>query len=159
MKVTDKYVFFWGKNDIYSNFYKKPFFYRGEAISCSEVGFMVEKAYQFGDKAIAEILFRIKDPDKAKALGRKIRNYDDDIWNEVRFERMKDVLRVKFKDPMLRKQLVMTGSRTLVEASPYDTIWGIGMESSHIDAMDETKWRGANLLGKALMDIRAEITK
>lgn len=154
MRTTEKFVFFWGNREIYSNFYKKPFFYKGVKIPCSEVGFMMEKAIQFNDTDILNKLKTAHNPARAKELGRKIKNYDDAVWNEVRYDRMKEVLIAKFSDPALKKQLKDTGKRTLVEASPMDKIWGIGMDENHPQVEDISKWKGQNLLGQVLMDIR-----
>ena len=66
MKTTDKFVFFWGNREIYSNFYKKPFFYKGVKIPCSEVGFMMEKAIQFNDTDILNKLKTAHNPARAK---------------------------------------------------------------------------------------------
>lgn len=154
MRTTENFVFFWGNREIYSNFYKKPFFYKGVKIPCPEVGFMMEKAIQFNDMDILNKLKTAHNPARAKELGRKIKNYDDAIWNEVRYDRMKEVLIAKFSDPALKKQLKDTGKRILVEASPMDKIWGIGMDENHPQVEDISKWKGQNLLGQVLMDIR-----
>lgn len=154
MKTTDTHVLFWGNKDIYSNFYNKPFFYKGMKVSCSEVAFMIEKALQFNDQEVVAALRKVTNPAHAKSLGRKIKNYDDAIWNEVRFDKMKEVLSAKFSDPVLAKQLQETGKRIIVEASPVDKIWGIGLDENHPDAQNESKWLGQNLLGKVLMDVR-----
>lgn len=156
MVTTEDYVFFWGAQDIYSNFYNHPFYYRGVKVSCSETAFMIEKAIEFEDTEVLKALTKVTNPKQAKALGRKISNYDETIWNAVRFDRMKRVLREKFKNPQLASKLVSTGSRILVEASPYDSIWGIGIGVAMVDATNTSNW-GKNLLGQALMEIREEL--
>lgn len=159
MRTTDRFIFFWGYKDFMSNFYYKPFHYKGKTIICSEVGFMLEKALQFGDIKIMNELASVEQAKDAKALGRKIRNYDDDIWNNVRKDRMVEVLTEKFKDVELREKLLSTGNHILVEASPIDKIWGIGLDENNPDAEDESKWRGENLLGIALMSVRADLLR
>lgn len=157
MKTTDKFVFFWGYKDFMSNFYNKPFYYKGKMIACSEVGFMLEKAIQFNDEVIIKELATVTKAKIAKDLGGKVKNYDDAVWKAVRFDRMKEVLAEKFKDPELRKQLLATGDRILVEASPVDNIWGVNMDENHPDIETPSKWQGQNLLGIALMEIRKNL--
>lgn len=140
-----------------SNFYNKPFQYKGHLITCSEIGFMMEKAIQFNDDAVVLKLASITKASEAKKLGRKIKAYDDKVWNEVRLARMVEVLTEKFKDPELRKQLLATGDRILVEASPVDNIWGVNMDENHPDIETPSKWQGQNLLGIALMAVRKNL--
>lgn len=157
MKTTDNFVFFWGYKDFMSNFYHKPFQYKGHLITCSEIGFMMEKAIQFNDDAVVLELASISKASEAKKLGRKIKAYDDKVWNEVRLARMVEVLTEKFKDPELRHRLLDTGERILVEASPIDKIWGVNMDENHPDIETPSKWQGQNLLGIALMEIRKNL--
>ena len=70
---------------------------------------------------------------------------------------MVDVLRAKFKEPFMRDILLRTGDRIIVEASPYDRIWGVGLDVEDPRILDENQWQGQNLLGKALMDVRTEL--
>ena len=158
MITTKDYVFFYGAQDVYSNFYYHPFLYRGIQVNYSEIAFMLEKAIEFEDIEVIESLISAKNPKQAKALGRRVKNYNDTRWNLVRFDRMKQVLREKFKDPQLATRLVATGKRVLVEASPYDSTWGIGIGMSRLATSDINNW-GQNLLGRALMDIREELAK
>ena len=157
MKKADKFVFFWGADDFMSNFYPKKFYYEGKVMLCSEVAFMLEKALFFNDFEVAKALVSVKSAKQAKMLGRKVKNYDDSKWEKIRYEKMKKVLSVKFKDNFLRKSLLSTGDRLLVEASPMDKIWGIGMNENNIHAENPERWLGQNLLGKALMEVRQEI--
>lgn len=90
-----------------------------------------------------------------KKLGRKVRNYDDSIWKEKRYDVVVKGNIAKFsQNEKLRSFLLSTGSKILVEASPKDTIWGIGLEESSPDALSPRKWQGENLLGFALMEVR-----
>ena len=102
---------------------------------------------------------RATQPDKAKALGRAVQNYDDAVWSSVRYDKMVEVLRAKFKEPFMRDILLRTGDRIIVEASPYDRIWGVGLDVEDTRILDENQWRGQNLLGKALMEVRAELKR
>ena len=156
MCYTDTHVYFWRNKAPFSNFYRKPFRYRGHTLQFSEQGFMLEKALLF-DPSKVDAIARATQPDKAKALGRAVQNYDDVIWSSVRYDKMVEVLRAKFKEPFMRDILLRTGDRIIVEASPYDRIWGVGLGAEDARILNEKNWRGQNLLGKALMDIRAEL--
>lgn len=119
---------------------------------------MLEKALMF-DPSKVEAIVKATNPKDVKHLGRAVQNFDDKVWKARRYEIMKDVLRAKFSDAGLRQLLLSTGNRTLVEASPYDRVWGIGLSADDPRALNPNNWRGSNLLGKALMEIRAELNK
>ncbi|MGM0197262.1 NADAR family protein [Enterococcus sp. AZ180] len=110
----------------------------------------------FKDKEVADKIMLAKYPKDAKYLGRQVRNYDDKIWSEKRYEIMVSVLKEKFHQNLyLENKLRKTGNSTLVEASPYDKIWGVGTDYKH--ALNPNNWRGQNLLGKALMEVRESL--
>lgn len=157
MRTTDKFVFFWGKQDIYSNFLHKPFKHQGKLFKWSEQAIMYRKAKHFGAMNVAGRILSAKSPDECKKLGRSIVEFVDTEWVIVRELIYKEVLLDKFSDPYLKKQLLDTGDRVLVEASPFDAIWGIKMAHDHPDAENPAKWRGLNLLGKVLMEVRSEL--
>lgn len=152
MRETDTHLFFWG-GSIFSNFHIHPHTYKGHRVHTSEQSFMLEKAWEF-DPSLEEQILATRRPEQAKALGRKVKNYDDVKWGAIRYQKMVDVLMVKFSIPELKQELLATGNKTLVEASPYDRIWGIGLLEDNPLVDDETNWRGQNLLGKALMEVR-----
>jgi ribA/ribD-fused uncharacterized protein len=155
MKITDKYVFFW--NDLCSNFEFVDIEHKGNVFPTTEHAFMWEKAMFFGDKQIANELLTCKLPGLAKNLGRQVKNFDAGKWDEVCYEAMLVVNRIKWNQPKYKKFLLETEERILVEASPYDRIWGIGMKANEEGIEDEANWKGHNLLGKVLMDVRKEI--
>jgi ribA/ribD-fused uncharacterized protein len=118
---------------------------------------MWRKAKLFGDHDMAERIVAAADPRDAKALGRGVRNFDEKTWAERRFEIVTDASRHKFgQHDDLRAWLVGTGDRVLVEASPTDRVWGIGLSAADERATDPARWRGLNLLGFALMRARDE---
>lgn len=156
MYYTDTHIYFWRNKAPFSNFYRRPFTYKGYDLQFSEQGFMMEKANLF-DPSKVEAIARATQPDKAKALGRAVQNYDDAVWSSVRYDKMVEVLRAKFTEPFMRDILLRTGDRVIVEASPYDRIWGVGLDVKDPRILDEKNWRGQNLLGKALMEVRAEL--
>lgn len=157
MKITKDYIFFWGDNDVFSNFYNTSFEYHGINVDSSEQAFMMEKAWAFKDTEIARDIYHARSAQEAKKLGRQVRNYDDAVWSRIRYDKMVKVLRVKFSDSDLTEKLLATGNRILVEASPYDKIWGVGLSEATPKVLDPKNWQGQNLLGKALMQVRAEL--
>jgi ribA/ribD-fused uncharacterized protein len=163
MNVTDKHVLFWGEWP--SNWYRAEFnaevlidgkketkhFYN------SEQYFMYMKAIIFGDYEIAEKILATKDPKKAKELGRIVRNYDDKVWNDMRYKVMVDANKAKYSQNEDLKKLITSDEfkgKGFVEASKYDNIWGIKLTEDNPDADIEEKWQGQNLLGKALDEVR-----
>lgn len=154
----DDFVFFWGGS--FSNFSEvsEGVEYKGKIFPTSEHAFMYGKALQFKDLDIAKQLETAKTPKDAKRLGRKVKGYDDEVWSDVRYEIMKEVCLSKYtRSPYHKRQLLNTGTKELVEASPYDKVWGIGMSKDDNGVEDRRNWKGENLLGKVLMEVREEI--
>lgn len=90
-----------------------------------------------------------------KKLGRKACDYDDEVWKEKRFDVVVKGNIAKFsQNEKLLDSLLSTGDKILVEASPKDTVWGIGLDESSSEAIQPLKWIGENLLGFALMEVR-----
>jgi len=161
--ITEKHVFFFGS--VFSNFHPTSFTYSafGERhrFFTSEQAFMWHKAMTFGDTETASlILTENTDPYKCKQLGRRVKNYDDAKWSEIRYRVFLAVNEEKFtQDEKLNafiKQDRFEG-KVFVEASPYDKIWGIKMPIGDPDIDDESKWRGQNLLGKCITEVRSRI--
>lgn len=141
----------------FSNFYPSEFEYLGKKFYSVEHFFMYEKASLFGDTNIQSLLskFTSNEPKKFKELGRMVKGYNDKIWSEKRFDIMKKGLYLKFNQNIeLKSLLLSTGDRILVEASPYDKIWGVGLNWYDVRINDPKLWKGLNLLGKALMEVR-----
>lgn len=163
--VTDKYVLFWGST--FSNFADTPFVatVNGEKLNFNntEQYFMYRKALEFGDKAVAVDILKLgSNPKIAKSLGRKVRNYDDEVWNKIRYQVMLEGNLEKYRQNAdAREQLLdkYLRDKSFVEASPLDTIWGIGLSEEDPDANDNTKWKGQNLLGKVLDEVRSILLK
>lgn len=162
MRVTDKHIFFWG--EFPSNWYKCHFIAEvdGKELEFfnSEQYFMWKKAKFFKDEDIAQrILLEGKNPKTAKSLGRLVKNYDDAAWNKVRYDIMVEANMLKYsQNEDLKKQLLSKEfeGKGFIEASPLDRIWGIGRgEEEALD--DESNWRGQNLLGKALDEVRNKL--
>jgi len=159
MRVTDRHVCFW--NEWPSNWHPAEFDIEVNEVQChfynTEQYFMYMKAIVFGDEDIAKQILEDGDPKKVKALGRKVQNYDEQVWNDKRYQIMLKANVAKFSQNEDLKQLLLSPEyegHGFVEASPYDKVWGIRMYESNPDIDDETKWKGLNLLGKVLDETR-----
>ncbi len=116
---------------------------------------MAEKAALFDDQEIRAQVLQAPTPNAAKALGRKVRGFNDQRWLQHRYDIVVRANQAKFsQNPELDEFLMRTGSRIIVEASPVDAIWGIGLAQDHADVNDPNLWKGLNLLGFALMQVR-----
>jgi len=156
MRKTDKYVFFW--NDPFSNFEFVNIEHKGHKFPTTEHAYMWEKAIFFGDTKIAEEILTTDKPGLAKNLGRQVKGFDQEKWEEVAYDIMLEINRHKWRDTeKYSSMLLETGDRKLVEASPYDRVWGIGMGENDEGVEDESNWTGHNLLGKVIMQIREEL--
>lgn len=163
--ITDKHVFFFGS--VFSNFHKCKFTYSafGETheFFCTEQAFMWHKAMLFSDSIMSNAILNEKDdPLECKHCGRWVQGYDDETWNKVRYDVMLAVNIAKFtqcKDLNdFIKQPKFDG-KTFVEASPSDCIWGIGIAIG-VETIDkESTWKGQNLLGTCITEVRNKIMK
>ena len=152
------FTFFFTEQSPFSQWYRCAFTVNGHAFSCTEQFMMHGKAVLFGDAEIAAEILAADHPRKHKALGRKVRNFDDAVWKRERLTIVREGNRAKFtQNPELLAQLLATRGTTLVEASPYDRIWGIGLAASNPRAQDPAQWRGQNLLGQVLTSLRDEL--
>ena len=119
---------------------------------------MAEKARLFGDGEMLKQIMQTTFPKEMKAYGRAVRNFEQSIWDANCFQIVKNANKAKFtQDAKLLAFLLGTKKRILVEASPRDRIWGIGMGENNPDAENPLKWRGRNLLGFALTEVRDEL--
>lgn len=157
MTVTDKYVLFWGT--IFSNFAHTPYIsFDGIKFSCTEQEFMYRKAKLFNDEEIANKILKTSDPKVIKFLGRKVKNFDNVIWDNIRYDVMYSACYSKFtQNEKAKKELLSYPNKEFVEASPFDRIWGIGLGEYDYRANDSNQWKGKNLLGKIITQIRDEI--
>jgi len=148
------YMFFW--SGIFSNWYVSDFIVNGITYNCGEQYMMHQKALTFNDKKTAKEIMEELMPNLQKQLGRKVKNYNDSVWNRVRYDVVKKGLREKFKQNENSKAyLLKYKDYQIVEASPYDRIWGIGYYEQ--DAIKNFDNWGENLLGKMLTELAQEI--
>ena len=158
MKTTTAMVLFWGTREIYSNWHPSTFTVQGVTYPHVEQYMMAAKARLFGDTAVEKAILAATDPKKIKALGRDVKGYIDAQWVAVREQVVFEACLAKFtQNPTLTQQLLATGDRRIVEASPVDAIWGIGLGQDDPRAADPAKWQGLNLLGIVLMRVRATL--
>mmetsp|Transcript_15564 Transcript_15564/g.41775 ORF Transcript_15564/g.41775 Transcript_15564/m.41775 type:complete len:444 (+) Transcript_15564:1999-3330(+) len=166
MEKTDDVLLFWGhgKNSgeaaCLSNFFEGTPFVdgRGRQFRSSEHHFMAAKAEQFGDGGMVDQIIAAPNPRRAKALGRCVANFDDATWSAVSRDRMFDACLLKFsQNPRARNFLLSTGDALLVEASPYDSVWGIGLSAADARRMPREQWPGTNWLGEVLMRVRSTL--
>ena len=128
--------------------------------SCTEQYMMAEKARLFGDDDVFAQIMATGDPKTMKALGRKVRGFDAALWDRAKYSIVLNGNYYKFtQNPQLRDYLLSTTGKVLVEASPMDRVWGIGIGATNPDATNPERWRGHNLLGFALMEVRDAITR
>ena len=161
MKITDNYVFFW--KAYIGNWSKTP-----NGLSCiihgkqvlvptSEHLFMTFKAEFFQDFEILEKIIQTNDPKIAKNLGRQVKNFNQTAWNNVCFDLMLKAITIRFNQDQKFANEIMSEKyigKEFVEASPFDKIWGIGMDESNPNIEDKSKWMGQNLLGKCFNSLR-----
>ena len=155
-KTTDDFVFFWGSH--LSQWYNTDMYFDGVMFNCAEQFMMWAKARTFNDQESMAKILEAKDPSKQKALGRRVENFNELVWDEHKLAIVTTGNMLKYtQNPDIMLELVDTEDREIVEASPEDSIWGIGMDVNHPDILDKTKWQGQNLLGEALMKVRSII--
>ncbi|MFI2241255.1 NADAR family protein [Streptomyces chrestomyceticus] len=161
------YLYFWGHTprrdghlgaSCLSQWWPAPFTVDGVRYATAEHWMMACKARLFGDAEAERRAMSATHPKQAKDAGRSVRGFDSAEWGRRRFEYVVEGNVHKFgQDPALRAYLLGTGSRILVEASPVDRIWGIGLAADDERAPDPARWRGLNLLGFALMEARRRL--
>ncbi|MET8703482.1 NADAR family protein [Kitasatospora sp. NPDC004723] len=135
-----------------------PFTVDGVGYATAEHWMMAGKARMFGDERTLARILAAASPAEAKKLGRQVRNFDDTAWKAGRFELVVEGNVAKFgRHEELRAYLLSTRQRVLVEASPLDRIWGIGLRADNESARHPAEWRGENLLGFALMEARTRL--
>ena len=163
--TKDDFVFFWGHRKgkkigktCFSQWYEIEFEVDGHRYNCAEQYMMAQKAWLFKDIEIFSKIINATDPKEIKALGREVKNFDPKIWNQHKFEIVVTGNLGKFgENSELKELLLSTCDKILVESSPYDKIWGIGMKEGTPGIENPVNWKGENLLGFALMEVRDKL--
>lgn len=152
----EKFTLFW--NGPFSQWYAAKFTVDGTTYTCAEQYMMAQKALVFGDKSNHKAIMQELSPKIQKSLGRKVANFNADKWNNVARDVVFKGNYAKFtSDPVLKKILLDTYPTTLVEASPVDLVWGIGLIESDPMARNRSNWLGKNWLGETLTKVRDQI--
>jgi ribA/ribD-fused uncharacterized protein len=163
-----KYLFFWGhqkpaegvSKTCFSQWYESPFEVGKNHFMTAEHYMMYHKALLFNDQEAVNKLLKATNPGLAKKIGREVRGFDQQIWEENRSDIVVAGNMAKFSAyPEMKDFLLNTGDRILVEASPVDRIWGIGLDQQHPDCPNPNNWKGENLLGFALMEVRDQLSQ
>jgi ribA/ribD-fused uncharacterized protein len=162
-----KYLFFWGHQlskdgtitqSCLSQWWIAPFEVEGKRYPSAEHYMMVKKAELFNDYEIAERAYSAASPAEAKKMGRLIKNFDSALWDAQKYEIVVSGNYHKFSQhEVLKDFLLKTSERVLVEASPVDPVWGIGLAADDDNAENPLLWKGENLLGFALMKVRIQL--
>ena len=156
-------LYFWGHaqesyqitSTCLSQWYDCLFEADGVLYHTTEQYMMANKALLFGDNEVYDKIMAAEKPNKYKKLGREIRNFDSKLWDAKKYDIVVEGNKAKFsQNPELKEYLLSTGDAILVEASPYDKIWGIGLDSETALKGTVEQWQGENLLGCALMEVR-----
>ena len=161
-----EFLFFWGHTpkpnqryigrECLSQWYPARFVVDGTAFATAEHFMMYRKAMLFGDRETAARILVAGEPGAAKALGRAVRGFDEAVWEKERVAIVTAASVAKFgQNAGLRTFLLNTKRQVLVEASPRDAIWGIGLSASDPLVGSPYQWPGLNLLGFALMAARS----
>ena len=156
------YIFFWSHRPsptitktCFSQWFNRPFTIDGFTYKCAEQYMMAQKAKLFNDEEIFERILQASTPETMKSLGRQVKNFDYKVWSQYKFGIVVAGNLAKFsQNDDLKAFLLGTGDKILVEASPYDNVWGIHMRGTDPRAKDPSLWEGENLLGFALMQVR-----
>lgn len=154
--MGEQFKFFW--SGPFSQWHPSTFVIDGVTYNCAEQWMMAEKARLFGDTQAEARIMSAADPSDQKRYGRQVVGFDKDKWDAVACEVVFRGSFAKFdQDEDLKFVLLSTGEKTLVEASPEDCIWGIGLKATDPRAQNRSTWRGTNWLGECLMRARARI--
>ena len=152
-RITDTHIYFW--NGVFCQWSQYTMVEEDITYYSCEQYMMAKKAKLFNDEKVYDMIMSEEYPSVQKELGKMVSNFNQVVWDKHKFDIVVNANYLKFtQDETLKELLLDTGDKTIVEASPYDTIWGIGLSCDDDRVLDESKWEGENLLGKAIMKVR-----
>lgn len=155
---TEEYTFFYRTKSVFSQWHPCTFKIDGITFNCAEQWMMYAKALLFDDRETAQAILETQNPREQKRLGRKIKNFDQNLWDSKGKEIVYKGNYAKFsQDENMKKQLLSTAGTLLVEASPTDNIWGIGLSETDPRRYDKNQWQGTNFLGEVLTRVREDL--
>lgn len=158
MKTEEKFTMFWGGP--FSQWEHSEFELDGVHYSCAEQYMMAQKALLFGDVATHTQIMATEEPSRQKSLGRQVKGFDKAKWESVAKQIVYKGNKSKFtQNPHLMEALVNSAGTTIVEASPVDHIWGIGLSANDPRAYNRSQWLGTNWLGEVLTQLREDLIK
>ena len=158
--MKEKFTFFWKTESPFSQWYPAEFIIEGVRFNCAEQYMMYRKALLFGDEEMTSKILNSSSPRTQKAHGRKIRHFVESVWEKHSHEIVYTGNHAKFtQNPSLKAALFATAGTTLVEASPHDRIWGVGLAEDDPHIYNRNTWRGQNRLGKILTQLREDLMK
>lgn len=156
MPSTEKFTPFYG--GVFSQWYPSPMVIDDVEYSCAEQYMMAKKALLFGDIVRHDAIMGTPNPREQKAIGRAVRGFHQATWEAVARDVVMRASLAKFTStPKLRAQLLLTEGTVLVEASPTDVIWGVGLSEDDPRVHNRERWRGRNWLGQCLTDLREQL--
>eukprot|EP00931_Biecheleriopsis_adriatica_P049339 TRINITY_DN28540_c0_g1_i1.p1 TRINITY_DN28540_c0_g1~~TRINITY_DN28540_c0_g1_i1.p1 ORF type:complete len:193 (-),score=48.56 TRINITY_DN28540_c0_g1_i1:401-979(-) len=161
VQETEDHVFFWKPRSAFDQWTPCKFEVDGILYNCAEQYMMAEKARLFGDERTRQAILKEFHPLKQKNLASAkgtLTGFDQAVWDQECYGIVLKGNMAKYSQNLdLQDALLMTGEKQLVEASPQDSIWGIGLGMADAQATSSAKWPGKNLLGKVLMDVRTQL--
>jgi ribA/ribD-fused uncharacterized protein len=163
-----KYIFFWGHQkrkdgeigvSCFSQWWQSEFTIDNIKYFSAEHYMMAEKARLFNDSITLEKIINATSSKQTKQYGREVKGFNEDVWIANRYDIVKRGNAAKFsQNRQLKEFILSTKDKVIVEASPVDAIWGIGLAADNEHVKNPLKWRGLNLLGFALMEVRDELS-
>lgn len=154
--ISEKFTFFW--NGPFSQWHSSPFTFEKMRFNRAEQFMMFCKAMYFEDRDTARAIMKSNNPKEQKTLGRGVKNFNIEAWANVAKDIVYAGSYLKYSQNINLKDLLLeTNGSTLVEASPYDKIWGIGLAEDNPNAADRSKWQGKNWLGEVLTQTRHDL--
>lgn len=155
-RETENAIYF--LSGVFSNFHNVKVNYNGITFNNSESAYMYAKAKYFNDHSSAEQIIKCTSAHNAKKIGKAIKGFNQQEWENVRYIIMYNVVYTKFHQNLYLKNILLnTNDKLIVECSKKDTYWGIGLYPNEDDVLDQSKWNGENSLGMILMEVREKL--